>query len=134
MVLNLGQRPTFADGDGLSVEAHLLHTFGADFYGREVRALVLGFLRPELRFGSLPELLDRIRQDIGLARAQLAAPALGRFALDPRLDMQGFTRPLHWGGLLTGTKRAWLADKLSSKLAVEQILAGQEIQLSATKF
>ena len=85
MVLNLGQRPTFADGDGLSVEAHLLHTFGADFYGREVRALVLGFLRPELRFGSLPELLDRIRQDIGLARAQLAAPALGRFALDPRL-------------------------------------------------
>ena len=48
MVLNLGQRPTFADGDGLSVEAHLLHTFGADFYGREVRALVLGFLRPEL--------------------------------------------------------------------------------------
>ena len=85
MVLNLGQRPTFADGDGLSVEAHLLHTFGADFYGREVRALVLGFLRPELRFGALPELLDRIRLDVGLARAQLAAPALGRFALDARL-------------------------------------------------
>ena len=36
MVLNLGQRPTFADGDGLSVEAHLLHTFGADFYGRSI--------------------------------------------------------------------------------------------------
>ena len=83
MVLNLGQRPTFADGDGISVEAHLLHGFGGDFYGREVRALVLGFLRPELKFASLPDLLDRIRADIGLARAQLADPALGSRALDP---------------------------------------------------
>ena len=82
MVLNLGQRPTFADGDGISVEAHLLHSFSGDFYGREVRALVLGFLRPELKFASLPDLLDRIRADIGLARAQLSDPALGSRALD----------------------------------------------------
>lgn len=38
-------------------ELHLLHEFKDEFYGEEIRALLLGFLRLETRFGSLGEYL-----------------------------------------------------------------------------
>jgi hypothetical protein len=33
MVMNVGNRPTFVDGDGLSVEAHVMHEYSRDFHG-----------------------------------------------------------------------------------------------------
>jgi riboflavin kinase len=57
------------------VEAHILHSFSqADFYGCTLRVVVAGFIRPEIRFAGLPQLLARIKTDIGLAKAQLEAP------------------------------------------------------------
>ena len=60
-----------------------MHDFGRDFYGERLRVLVLGFMRPELRFASMPELVARIRADIGAGAALLDAPenvAAGRDA------------------------------------------------------
>eukprot|EP00959_Pyramimonas_sp_CCMP1952_P201946 4222902-Pyramimonas_sp.AAC.1 len=71
MVMNLGNRPTFADGDGISAEVHIMHDYGRDFHGERLSVVVLGYLRPELRFASLTELVDRIHKDIGLSKAML---------------------------------------------------------------
>lgn len=49
-----------------------MHEFDADFYGEELKLLVLGFIRPEMTFSGLPDLVDRIRRDIGTAATLLS--------------------------------------------------------------
>lgn len=76
-VLNVGRRPTMEGGAGgdLTVEVHVLHAYGADFYGAPLRVAVGGFLRPERAFaGGIPALVAQIAADIGAARAALGAP------------------------------------------------------------
>jgi riboflavin kinase len=77
MVMNVGSRPTVNAGDEApTVEVHVLHAYSQEeFYGAALRVVVVGFLRPEMRFGGLGDLLARIRADIGVARAQLDDPA-----------------------------------------------------------
>lgn len=75
-VLNVGTCPTFAKTDeksDVTVEVHILHDYGdnVEFYGERCRVSVLGYLRPELAFSSIGDLLARINKDIGLARATL---------------------------------------------------------------
>jgi len=73
MVMNVGVRPTIGDGTGLSVEVHLLGgTWPRDFYGETLRVAVIGYLRPEMKFPSLGELVAQIRADIALATNMLA--------------------------------------------------------------
>lgn len=84
-IANVGTSPTFRDAlPERTLEVHVDHRFSAPFYGSRVRALLVGFVRPELRFGSLDELVDRIRADLGLARAQLSE-VWTDVARDPRL-------------------------------------------------
>lgn len=74
MVMNVGRRPTFDDGGQpeVSVEVHIMHSFAQEeFYGRPLKVVALGYIRPEVRFAGLPDLLARINTDIGIARAQL---------------------------------------------------------------
>ena len=81
-VLNIGARPTFADGAGDTIEVHLMHDYGRDFYGEKLRVLVLGFTRPELKFASIGDLVARIRADVGQAAALLDAPESAAAAAD----------------------------------------------------
>jgi riboflavin kinase / FMN adenylyltransferase len=60
---NVGVRPTFVTGRGLLVEAFLLG-FEGDLYGRELRLAFLERLRGELRFESVDELIEQMRQDV----------------------------------------------------------------------
>ncbi|GFR51297.1 hypothetical protein Agub_g13659 [Astrephomene gubernaculifera] len=79
VVLNVGWRPTVNQGgEAPSVECHILHDFvgGSDFYGCNLQVVVLGFLRPEIRFAGLDALVARIRADIAIARVQLDTPDL----------------------------------------------------------
>ena len=73
MVMNIGKRPTFVKDNSLdlSVEVHVMHPFASDFYGKHIKALVVGYLRPEMKFSGIKELLNRIKTDIGIARSQL---------------------------------------------------------------
>eukprot|EP00899_Mesostigma_viride_P016102 jgi/Mesvir1/24493/Mv21849-RA.1 len=73
MVLNIGDRPTFA-GQGISVEAHILHKYANDFYGRHLKVMLLGFVRPERRFSSPTDLIAQIHADIEVSKAQLSTP------------------------------------------------------------
>ena len=80
-VINVGQRPTFADGDGVTIEVHVMETMGRDFYGETMECVALGYLRPEMKFKGLRELVGRIMTDIGLARNALDAESM-RGAVD----------------------------------------------------
>jgi riboflavin kinase len=102
MVMNVGQRPTVNTGDlcvggcaacvwspqpcivmlractgdeAPTVEVYILHTYSQEeFYGCRLRVVAAGFVRPEIRFAGLQQLLGRIRTDIGIAKAQLDEP------------------------------------------------------------
>lgn len=90
MVMNIGKRPTFENGDGdgesdVSVEVHIMHNYQGDFYGKDAKVVVLGYIRPEVKFAGIQELLRRIHADIGIARSQLDSERWAKFQEDPWL-------------------------------------------------
>ncbi|CAM6095854.1 unnamed protein product [Calypogeia fissa] len=82
MVMNIGNRPTFADGEGLTVEVHILHDFSSDFYGKELSIVVLGFIRNEMRFSSFDDVVQRIKADINTADKLLDGDEMVQYATD----------------------------------------------------
>jgi riboflavin kinase/FMN adenylyltransferase len=66
--ISVGFNPTFTSDQNLSVEAHLLD-FDADIYGWPMRLELRAFLRHELRFDSVEELVAQMRLDIDETRA-----------------------------------------------------------------
>jgi riboflavin kinase/FMN adenylyltransferase len=72
-VTNVGTRPTFEDGRGLTAEAHLIG-FTGDIYGRQVELSFHALLRAEQRFASPEALQAQIRRDVDEARRRLGAP------------------------------------------------------------
>ena len=54
------------DGDAIVVIADAGEIEG-DFYDETMRLQLIGYLRPEKKFGSFPELIDQIHRDIGNA-------------------------------------------------------------------
>lgn len=69
--VNVGVRPTFGDGD-LLIEAYLLG-FSDDIYGKDLTLEFVDFLRHEIAFDGLEELVDRIDDDVVRTREVLAA-------------------------------------------------------------
>lgn len=67
--VNVGVRPTFGGGE-LLIEAHILD-FDDDVYGREMRLEFVEYLRPELHFDGVDELVERMGEDVARARAVL---------------------------------------------------------------
>lgn len=91
-VANIGVSPTFAGQENAIniVEAHFLdYSEGGDFYGKDVRLCLVGFLRPEQKFASLAALVAQITSDIELTRA-LCAPPLEGTALTARRIAEKF--------------------------------------------
>ncbi len=68
-VINVGRRPTF-DGDGVTVEAHLIDWDG-DLYGRSLDVELLHRLRGEVKFAGIEQLVAQIRRDIQEAKTLL---------------------------------------------------------------
>ena len=69
-VASFGTRPTFDDGAPL-LETYLFD-FSGDLYGKEIDVAFIGWIRPELKFSSVDELIARMKEDSRLARAALA--------------------------------------------------------------
>lgn len=69
VALNIGVRPTVAEGKQLRVEAHLLD-FEGDLYGRELDVEISEKLREERKFASPAELQEQIRRDVAAVRQQ----------------------------------------------------------------
>jgi riboflavin kinase len=70
------------------VEVHVMHDFGREFYGEELRVRVLGFMRPELKFSGIAALVARIRADVGAGAAMLDAEESVAAADDPWLRFE----------------------------------------------
>ncbi len=63
--MNLGKRPTFQDDDHhRSAEVHVIG-FHRPLYGRDLRVMLLKYLRPEKKFLSIKALTDQIKRDLG---------------------------------------------------------------------
>lgn len=70
MVMSIGWNP-FYQNSTKSMETHILHEYENDFYGQELRVVILGYLRPEKNFSSLNELIEAIKNDILQAKNEL---------------------------------------------------------------
>ncbi|XP_066249734.1 riboflavin kinase [Euwallacea similis] len=82
MVMSVGWNP-FYHNSKKSMEVHLLHKFECDFYGEELRIVILGFLRAEKNFASLEELIKAIEYDIMMAKNALEEPENAVFISNP---------------------------------------------------
>jgi riboflavin kinase / FMN adenylyltransferase len=69
-VASLGTRPTVG-GTVPLLEVHLFD-YSGDLYGRELEVAFIARLRDELRFDSLPEMVEQMHRDAADARAALA--------------------------------------------------------------
>jgi riboflavin kinase/FMN adenylyltransferase len=61
-ITNIGNRPTFGDGK-FSVETHILDYEG-DLYGQSAKVELAKMIRPEMKFGSVGELISQIARDV----------------------------------------------------------------------
>ena len=69
-VVSIGWNP-FYGNTKKSVETHIIKTFDSDFYGRWMKLRICGFIRPELNFNGLEELIKAIQDDIEHAKVHL---------------------------------------------------------------
>lgn len=82
MVMSLGWNP-FYKNERMTAEIHIMHDFTDDFYGYNMRALVLGYIRPELDYTSRADaLIEDIEIDKKVALASLARPGY-KYTPDP---------------------------------------------------
>ncbi|KAF5299105.1 hypothetical protein FQR65_LT09463 [Abscondita terminalis] len=70
MVMSVGWNPYYKNQEK-SMETHLMHKFDNDFYDKELRVCVLGYIRGEEDFNSLDELIKAINSDIDTADTKL---------------------------------------------------------------
>jgi riboflavin kinase/FMN adenylyltransferase len=71
--VNVGVRPTFGGGE-LLVEAYLLD-FDRTVYGEEATVEFVSYLRPELEFDQVEDLVEQMGEDVEETRRALAAAA-----------------------------------------------------------
>ena len=69
--INVGIRPTFGEGE-MIVEAYLLD-FDGDLYGEELTVEFVRYLRPELAFDSIDQLVSTMEDDVEETRRILAS-------------------------------------------------------------
>ncbi|KAK7747524.1 riboflavin kinase [Cytospora paraplurivora] len=74
MVMSIGYNP-FYSNTVRSAEVHVLENFGADFYGVEMRLLILGYIRDEQNYDGLDALIEDINTDCEVAKRSLAREA-----------------------------------------------------------
>lgn len=66
-VTNIGIKPTVTDEKKVGVETHLFD-FDKDVYGKYAITQLICFIRPEMRFANLDDMLTRIKEDCVIAK------------------------------------------------------------------
>ncbi|KAG6331033.1 hypothetical protein ID866_8054 [Astraeus odoratus] len=82
MVMSLGWNP-FYHNERMTAEIHIMHDFPGDFYGCNMKAQVLGYIRPELDYTTREALIDDIETDKKVALASLARSGYETYISDP---------------------------------------------------
>jgi len=60
-----------------------MHEFSEEFYGKELRVIVLGYIRPERDYISVDSLIQDINFDIKVAENSLARDSYFSYKNDP---------------------------------------------------
>ncbi|TAQ83356.1 hypothetical protein B7494_g8320 [Chlorociboria aeruginascens] len=84
MVMSIGYNP-FYKNTVRSAEVHVLHQFGKDFYGSEMRVKIEGYIRPEYDYVSVESLVEDINMDIEVAKSSLEREGWRELGRDPWL-------------------------------------------------
>jgi len=66
-VTNIGYKPTVGEEEYIGVETFIFD-FDDDLYGKMIEVELFYYMRPELKFGSLEELVIKMREDIIIAQ------------------------------------------------------------------
>jgi riboflavin kinase len=83
--VNVGYSPTFEGKENTEkiIEAHLIPDEPLeDFYGETMRLALCGFLRPEQKFDSFPDLMAAIANDVSNAKEALDVERYASFKTD----------------------------------------------------
>ncbi|KAF9222034.1 riboflavin kinase [Gyrodon lividus] len=88
MVMSLGWNP-FYKNERMTAEIHIMHEFNSDFYGCDMKALVLGYIRPELNYISREALIDDIETDKKVSLSSLARPGYHKYTSDSFFSSRG---------------------------------------------
>ncbi|PWN33398.1 riboflavin kinase [Meira miltonrushii] len=84
MVMSVGWNP-FYNNTTKTAEVHIIHKFSQDFYGLEMRVVVLGYIRPEYNYVSKDALIEDIEMDKKVAFNSLARSPYQDYVTDPFL-------------------------------------------------
>ncbi|KAL7008925.1 riboflavin kinase [Cystobasidiomycetes sp. EMM_F5] len=83
MVMSIGWNPYYKN-EKRTAEVHVLvHNFQDDFYGKELRIVMLGFIRPEYNYTSLDALILDIETDKAVSLRSVARPGYEKYKQDP---------------------------------------------------
>ncbi|ORX61605.1 riboflavin kinase [Hesseltinella vesiculosa] len=82
MVMSVGWNPYYKN-EKRSAEVHILHEFPEDFYGSELKVIVMGYIRPEQNYPSLDALITDIHTDMEVARQSLKRLAYEKAQTNP---------------------------------------------------
>merc|ERR1712062_650265 len=83
MVMSIGWNP-FYENKKRAMETHIVHKFDeADLHGRQLKVIILGFIRPEQNFDSLEALIDAIRKDIEEGKKRGLEESWAEYRADP---------------------------------------------------
>merc|ERR1719471_1866675 len=80
--MSIGWNPTFTDVKAKTIEPWILHNFEEDFYDCELRMVVCGYVRPEVKFDGLDPLIKAIREDGEFCSKALDKPEIAALASD----------------------------------------------------
>lgn len=65
-----------------SAEVHIIHKFDDDFYGKILKVIVTGFIRPEYNYTDRDSLVADIKEDIRVTQRSLERPSYRKYAND----------------------------------------------------
>ncbi|KAI9112882.1 hypothetical protein K1719_016199 [Acacia pycnantha] len=82
IVMSIGWNPYF-NNEEKTIEPWLLHDFKEDFYGEELRLVIVGYIRPEANFPCLESLVAKIHEDGRIAERALDLPLYSSYKNDP---------------------------------------------------
>ncbi len=72
-MLSIGRRPTFNNGNERSIEVHIFQ-FNSDIYDEFIRISFVQYIRPDLKFDSIDDLIVQLHQDAVTVKALLLHP------------------------------------------------------------
>ncbi|GLT49445.1 hypothetical protein SLA2020_229980 [Shorea laevis] len=88
MVMSIGWNPYFNNAEK-TIEPWLLHEFNEDFYGEELRLVIVGYIRPEANFPTLESLIAKIQEDRRIAEKVLDLPLYSKYKDDAYMKSSG---------------------------------------------